>query len=121
MSVHEKLETILSMVQTLKTYSCDDENEEAQIRNTALVKRHGKLPSYALWYADCVGDEKKCLEWWKDFLNDLEPGKLDQESAQWFLMIIKSMVRQELHEIKLHADKLSDTMSDELEMLDCTF
>ena len=117
MSVQQKLETVLSMVQTLNTYSCDDENEEAHIRNTALVKRHGKIPSYSLWYADCVGDEKKCLEWWKDFLKDLEPRKLDHESAQWFLIIIKSMVRHELYEIKLHADKLSEAMSDELEML----
>ena len=114
----QKLETILSMVQTLDTYSCDDENEEAQIRNTALVKRHGKIPSYALWEADCVGGEMKCLEWWKDFLKDLETEKLDDESVQWFSRIARSMVRHELQEIMVRAEKLAEVMSEELEMLD---
>ena len=114
----QKMETLLGMVKTLESYSCENETEEAQMRNTALVKRHGKIPSYSLWYEDCIGNEKECLEWWKGFLNDLEPEKLDEESVLWFSRIAKSMVRGELVNIKERSQKLTAEMSEDLEMLD---
>ena len=116
----EKMGKIIEMIKTLTSYplSYEDENEEAQLRNTCLVKMHGHIPSYSLWDADSVGDEQSCLRWWKEVFSDLELEKLDEETMMWFWRIGKSMVRHELEEVRMRAEKLAQSISEELDTLD---
>ena len=118
MSATQKMEKIIKMIPTLTSYSYEYESEEAQLRNTALVKMHGHIPSYSLWDADSVGDEQSCLRWWKGVFSDLELDKLDEETMMWFWRIGKSIVRHELDGVLQRALKLANSVSDEIDMLD---
>ncbi len=117
-SATQKMVKIIKMIETLTSYSLEDEMDEAQLRNTALVKMHGHMPSYSLWDADSVGDEQSCLRWWKEVFSELELGKLDEETMMWFWRIGKSIVRHELDGVLQRALKLANSVSDELDMLD---
>jgi hypothetical protein len=58
----------------------DDGAAEAQARNAALVDRHGRIPSYALWTADTVRDSEA---WWRDFCADAQqPAKPPDKPSQ---------------------------------------
>lgn len=118
-SATQKMEKIIEMIKTLTSYplSYEDEHEEAQLRNTCLVKMHGSIPSYSLWDADSVGNQQSCLRWWKDVFSDLELEKLDEETMMWFWRIGKSMVRHELEEVEMRAQKLAQSMSEEIDIL----
>ena len=43
------------------------EGEEAQRRNQALVRRHGRIPSYGCWDGSSVGPPETWPQWWSDF------------------------------------------------------
>ena len=116
-SAKQKIVKIIQMIETVTSYSLEDEMDEAQLRNTALVKMHGNMPSYSLWDADSVGDEKSSLQWWQGVFLDLELEKLDEESMNWFWRIGKSMVRHELDRVLNKAFKLAESISDEIDML----
>lgn len=45
----------------------DEEQAEAVRRNNALLHRHGRIPSYALWVADSVGKPADWPSWWTGF------------------------------------------------------
>ena len=53
----------------------DIKEEEAYKRNQSLVTYYGKIPSYALFRAEDIGDEESCKNWWISHNNEINKKK----------------------------------------------
>ena len=50
------------------TQQIDIDQFEANDRNTCLIKKYGKIPSYALWTSESLEKTHiERLEWWNNF------------------------------------------------------
>ena len=89
------LSAYLLLLKNVSTYSLDDAEQEAQLRNTALLMKHNtKIPSYALWYGQYIGAEKECLQWWINLFADLNIEYLEVDSLEWFWLRVQDIVKK---------------------------
>lgn len=50
-----------------------NKSEEANLRNYALRKLHGSIPSYTVWREDDISDDiQETINWWNEMLEEMQ-------------------------------------------------
>lgn len=85
--LNNKFSLLCVKMNKVQYYIIKDKENEAFLRNSALVKIYGNIPSYALWFENDIGNDSDCIKWWKQLFQDLNFSALNIESQNWFINI----------------------------------